>query len=143
MGVYASTGITYNISGEFSYTVPELYNGTGQYNSNLTSYLVSKLKTNVNKFKSITFAFKEPTKNENTTLVDVGYNPSEKQINDSYVAYCTLNSNSMYDIVVYSRIGNKIVLPQNSAYMFYSSYDSKLTTLDVSSLDTSKVTSMS
>ena len=46
----------------------------------------------------------------------------------------------MYDIVVYSKIG-KIVLPQNSANMFYRC--SSLTSLDVSNFNTSNVTYIS
>ena len=113
MGVYASKSITYNISGEFSYTVPdELYNGDGSETSNLTGYIAGQLNSDVSKFNSIKFTTEKPTETSSgTTLVNVGYNPSSKQINDSYVAYCTLNStNSMYDIVIYSKIGSVVLV---------------------------------
>ena len=141
MGVYASKSITYNISGEFSYTVPELYNGNGNKYSNLTDYIAWQLNSDVSKFNSIKFTGTKPEVADGTPTIDVGYNYSTRKFNNSYVAYCTLNStNSMYDIVIYSKIGNKFVLPQNSAYMFC--YCSNLTTLDVSKFDTSNVTDM-
>ena len=112
MGVYASKSITYNISGEFSYAVPELYNSNGSETSNLIKYIADQLKSNVSKFNSIKFTGTKPEVADGTPTIDVGYNSSTKKFNDSYVAYCTLNSNSMYDIVVYSKIGNKFVLTQ-------------------------------
>ena len=140
MGVYASKSITYNISGEFSYTVPELYNSNGSETSNLIKYIADQLKSNESKFNSIKFTGTKPEVVDGTQTIDVGYNSSTKKFNDSYVAYCTLNSNSMYDIVVYSKIGNKFVLTQKSAYMF--SNCKNLTELDLRSFDTSNVTNM-
>ncbi len=136
--VYAAENIIYNISGTINYDlpVPMLYNGSGDISNNFTKYIATQITGNSSSTASILKSINFVTSLDGvdtTNAINVGYE-SSTTTNDDYVAYW-----SKYNVWVYSESG-KFFLPENSDYMFYEC--SSLTTLDLSNLDTSRVTSM-
>ena len=122
-------------------TIPTLYNGTAGSNSNLMRYIAGKIKVNTEVIKSVNFV---------TSLdgVDIATNSPIKVCYssgvyiDEYVAYwlADADESKKYNVWIYSKNG-KFVLPADSSNMFY--YCSGLTSLDLTSFDTSNVTNMS
>ena len=138
-------------SGEFNlYAVwknAELYNGKGTDEDNFAYYIMSTLQTktsNTSLTRANIYSIKfTGTKPSGTNYFNIG-GGNTSTTTDAYLAYYTVNSSdsSKYDITIYSTLTNGTVqLPAKSGYMFYKC--ESLTTLDVSTFSSSKVTDMS
>ena len=121
--------------------IPTLYNGIDAMNGDLMSHIAGEIKINTQVIKSVNFV---------TSLdgVDITTNSPIKVCYssgvyiDEYVAYwlADADESEKYNVWIYSKNG-KFVLPADSSNMFY--YCSGLTSLDLTSFDTSNVTNMS
>ena len=138
-----------NYSIEVSYTeyvLPVLYNSSGNRYNNLARRIAGSIK-NLQSWESgeilnsITFVSSlDGVDTTTNSPINVGYDGTTTP-DDSCVAYWAQDATdtSKYNVWIYSKIG-RFILPENSSYMFYGC--NGLTSLDLSPLDTTRVTNM-